>query len=335
MTLTLKEVFDSLSPEHLQEWVAQKQEEHLRLDFKTAASGDLSSTDDKKNLARVLAGFANSDGGIVVWGVDARKNLDGVDCAVGFKPIPNAALFVSRLNELTGSSASPVVDGVEHRAIPMSGAAGCAASLIPASDSGPHMAKAAEDRYYKRSGANFFRMEHFDVADMFGRRRRPKLGFRTQVLSGGYEGGGGTTNYKGKLVFGLTNGGRGSANAVYLALRVSPPYQIDPYGLEGNRGEGLARIAHPGLGWNVKYFASRDIAIHPGVTLDVGAIELTAAAHGDRQLALPKPLSITFEFAAEDSPLESGELTITAEEIATQVYPPALYRDVQRPHGSS
>jgi Putative DNA-binding domain len=330
LPLTLKELFDSLSGEHLQTWIARGQEEHLRLDFKTASSPDLSSTDDKKNLAKVLAGFANSDGGIAVWGVDARKNSDGVDCAIALKLIPNAALFVSRLNELTASSVSPVVDGVEHRTIPINGVAGCAVSLIPPSDSGPHMAKAAEDRYYKRSGTNFIRMEHFDLADMFGRRRRPKLGFRTHILSGGSEGGGGTTAYKGKLVFGLTNGGRGSANAVYLALRVSPPYQVDPFGLEGNRGEGLARIAHPGLGWNVKYFASRDIAIHPSVTLDVGAIELTATLHGDRQLVLPKPLSITYEFAAEDSPLESGELTMTSHEIAMDVYPAALYRDVQR-----
>ncbi len=331
MPLTLKELFDSLSAEHLQAWIARGQEEHLRLDFKTASSADLSSTDDKKNLARVLSGFANSDGGIAVWGVDARKNPDGVDCAIAFKPIPNAALFVSRLNELTASSTSPVVEGVEHRAINIDGAAGCVASLIPTSDSGPHMAKAAEDRYYKRSGSNFIRMEHFDVADMFGRRRRPKLGFRTHILSGGYEGGGGMTSYKGKLVFGLTNGGKGSANAVYLALRVSPPYQVDPFGLEGNRGEGLARIAHPGLGWNVKYFASRDIAIHPGVTLDVGAIQLSATAYVNEQLTLPNPLSIRYEFAAEDSPLESGELTMTAHEIAMEVYPAALYRDVQRP----
>ena len=37
------------------------------------------------------------------------------------------------------------------------------------------MAKAGEDRYYKRSGASFYRMEHFDLEDMFGRRLKPKL----------------------------------------------------------------------------------------------------------------------------------------------------------------
>lgn len=29
------------------------------------------------------------------------------------------------------------------------------------------MAKLEEDRYYKRSGDSFYRMEHFDLEDMF------------------------------------------------------------------------------------------------------------------------------------------------------------------------
>ena len=37
------------------------------------------------------------------------------------------------------------------------------------------MAKLGENRYYKRSGDSFYQMEHFDLEDMFGRRRKPKL----------------------------------------------------------------------------------------------------------------------------------------------------------------
>jgi hypothetical protein len=37
------------------------------------------------------------------------------------------------------------------------------------------MAKLGEDRYYKRSGDSFYRMEHFDLEDMFGRRQKPIL----------------------------------------------------------------------------------------------------------------------------------------------------------------
>src|SRR5436305_9630616 len=97
--MNLSELFDSLTAERLTDWVKQGQEEHVQLDFKTVASADLSRGEDKKNLAKALAGFANGDGGIVVWGIDARKDADDVDRATDFKFIPNVARFVSRLNE--------------------------------------------------------------------------------------------------------------------------------------------------------------------------------------------------------------------------------------------
>ncbi len=37
------------------------------------------------------------------------------------------------------------------------------------------MAKLGEDRYYKRNGQQFLKMEHFDLEDMFGRRQKPDL----------------------------------------------------------------------------------------------------------------------------------------------------------------
>jgi hypothetical protein len=37
------------------------------------------------------------------------------------------------------------------------------------------MAKLGEHRYYKRSGDSFYKMEHFDLEDMFGRRQKAKL----------------------------------------------------------------------------------------------------------------------------------------------------------------
>lgn len=68
-----------------------------------------------------------------------------------------------------GAAASPIVDGVEHKKIEAEADEGFGATFFPASDSGPHMAKLGSDRYFKRSGSQFLRMEHFEIADMFGR----------------------------------------------------------------------------------------------------------------------------------------------------------------------
>jgi len=54
-------------------------------------------------------------------------------------------------------------------------------TIIPESAAGPHMAKLGEDRYYKRNGSSFIRLEHFDLADMFGRRMRPDLDLHIEL----------------------------------------------------------------------------------------------------------------------------------------------------------
>jgi len=168
--MNLTETFESLCANEVQEFIKLGQEENLHLDFKTVNNPNL-GTDDKRNLAKGLSGFANSSGGIIVWGVDARKSTQGIDCATAPAEIPNVKLFLSRLNTLTGDAVSPLVDGVRHKSIETTQGKGFAVTLVPESASGPHMAKLGEDRYYKRSGDSFYRMEHFDLEDMFGRRQ--------------------------------------------------------------------------------------------------------------------------------------------------------------------
>jgi hypothetical protein len=171
--MSLTDQYAALDRTALQGFIGQ-QCEHLQLDFKTVNSASF-NRDDRRSLACALSGFANSSGGLIVWGVDARPNSDAIDCATALFPIDNLPLFLSRLNQLTSEAASPAIDGVQHRAIPFEGTAGCAVTLVPESASGPHMAKLGEDRYYKRNGSSFIRLEHFDLADMFGRRMRPDL----------------------------------------------------------------------------------------------------------------------------------------------------------------
>src|SRR5258708_22736806 len=123
--MDLKTTFDNLNKAALDELVSQLQQEHLHLDFKTIKNASLKSTNDLRTLTRAISGFANSDGGIVIWGVDARPDADGVDAANGLKPIASLSQLLSRLNQLTGEAAAPRVDGVLHKTIPFDGDAGC------------------------------------------------------------------------------------------------------------------------------------------------------------------------------------------------------------------
>jgi Putative DNA-binding domain len=54
--------------------------EELFLDYKQSSTTLPSrklSDEDKKNLAKAIAGFANSEGGLIVWGVDCRHTKHG------------------------------------------------------------------------------------------------------------------------------------------------------------------------------------------------------------------------------------------------------------------
>jgi hypothetical protein len=58
--------------------------EDLHLDFKQLQR-PFEHRDDKRNLAKALSGFANSDGGIIIWGIDAREKNGEPDCSNGFQ----------------------------------------------------------------------------------------------------------------------------------------------------------------------------------------------------------------------------------------------------------
>jgi hypothetical protein len=277
--------------------VASGQEEHVHLDFKTINRPDLGHADDKKTLAKALSGFLNSAGGLIVWGVVARKNAAGVDCASGTQEIIPLPQFLSRLNQLTGDAVSPITDGVRHKAVYTGADSGYAVTLVPESDSGPHMAKLGEDRYYKRSGDSFYKMEHFDLEDMFGRRKRPKLKLTTRLAGRGPN----TT-----IVIGIENAGRGTAKAPYLAYNITEPFQARMFGLDGNGNDGLPKL-HFGQRLKYRYGASSNFVIHPGTAHEVTAADMGMAPR-------PEPpdhdIVIDYEISAEDAQTVSGSINL-------------------------
>src|SRR3954451_9691294 len=103
----------------LHELLAAKQEETLWLDFKGKDFPDRPGlTDaDKKNLGKTLSGFSNSDGRLLIWGVDARKDLDNIDCAQELFPVRNVRQFERDVANLLPTSLTPVNSDVELLAI--------------------------------------------------------------------------------------------------------------------------------------------------------------------------------------------------------------------------
>lgn len=302
--MPLLEIYESLSAEVLDEYLRTGQEENLHLEFKTLGGPELKARDDRRNFACAVSGFANAAGGIIIWGVDARKNDAGIDCAVALRPIERVAALVGRLNEFTGQAAEPIVGGVLNRVVSESDAgAGIAATLVPESDAAPHMAKLGESRYYKRSGDSFYQMEHFDIADMFGRRRKPRLEITVRVPPGNIQ----------QIIVGLKNSGRASARAPYLSVSMPPPYSRSRYGVSGNGHEGLTFLAAQSPGSRQWAFGGNaDIVIHPGVSLDV------ALFSGENNVTPipPEGITLSYAIACEDQPQRAHHYVLSVTELA-------------------
>jgi hypothetical protein len=286
-TLTLREDFASISLQGIHEFVRTGREEDLHLDFKVI-TGPTLTRDDRKSLAVALSGFANSDGGIIVWGVDARPNPSGVDCASDLREITQASLCVTRLNDLTGQCVSPLVDGVEHRAILSNGTSGFCVSIVPPSESGPHMAKAGEDRYFKRSGSAFYRMEHFDLEDMFGRRQRPLLSLIVRLVPQTGE------DPHEELRFSILNSGRGVAKYSGFFCKFEP-------GVIVARAHGaLEDVSSLNCGGSAVSFQDNVGVVHPnGIAQSAGYALIQRFAKG-------QPLDVHVTLYCENVQARSG-----------------------------
>jgi hypothetical protein len=93
-------------------------QEDIFLDFKESrtTNGALLD-DDKAHFSKTASGFAHQEGGVLVWGIGARKGEDDVDEAKELKPIGNIRRFLSALNDYIKYSTEPVVDGIQNRLI--------------------------------------------------------------------------------------------------------------------------------------------------------------------------------------------------------------------------
>ena len=185
----MRELFDKLLAEGedgIDRLVAERTQESVTLDFKEArgaGTGTLAN-EDRKTFGKALSAFSNSAGGLLVFGVEARKGDDNVDCAQEAKPINNIARFKSEATTASGQLLQPRHDGIVVEAIPSTRQPGAGYLLvhIERSERRPHRSEAAgQKQYFKRAGDSSFEMEHYDIEDAFNRVVLPDLSLHAVI----------------------------------------------------------------------------------------------------------------------------------------------------------
>lgn len=177
-----KDIFEKLRSQGLaalDDLIADREPESLFLDFKRSPDDGTSRTladEDSKNLCKAISGFANSSGGVIVWGVDCRRDASGNE--VAFKmPVADAHGFNTKLQGAVSRSTIPPHPGVEILAMQGDDATssrGYVALHVPQSTFGP-VRSMKSNQYHLRTGSDFSVVPHDLLAGMFGRAPLAKV----------------------------------------------------------------------------------------------------------------------------------------------------------------
>lgn len=223
-----REIFEELRSSGfavIERWVGEAREESVHLEFKgrardrskgqQAAPTDRLDKIDKAVLARAISGLANSDGGVVVLGLDCPQGggLLPIQSYLA-QPAEVARDFQSVSKDIT----TPAVPGLD--VVPVVGADGRGVIAIhaPASGGGPHRANAGDERYYLRTADNTVVMPHHVLAALLSRVPPPRVWVEVVVdwLADGSP----------QLSVSLANGGRGTAHGVLVAIQRQPNIEL-------------------------------------------------------------------------------------------------------------
>ncbi|MEK7996020.1 MAG: ATP-binding protein [Planctomycetota bacterium] len=212
----------SLGEAAIDELIVERQSEQLFLDFKRSsdnASGTRLSDADRGNLAKAISGFGNSEGGIVIWGVDCRPNQQLGDVAAAKVKIQNPRRFKSWLESAVSGLTIPPHPGVRHVVVEDGTGAGFVVTHIPKSYLAPHQCL-RPIHYYMRVGSNFEPVPHGVLAGMFGRSPQPVIFHMWNAPPAEFRPGDIAWFRIGLL---LTNRSPAIARDVYLSVMILPP----------------------------------------------------------------------------------------------------------------
>jgi hypothetical protein len=168
--------------------VSERRQENVSLEFKTKANPAAGepTREDRQNLAIALSAFSNSMGGLIVWGLSANKDADGVDCATGLQPIASIERFKADVTRLISQALMPRHEAILVEAIPAQKprGPGYLAIYVERSERRPHRAELGVARYFKRIGDSSVAMEHYDIEDSFKRLVVPRLEIEWDMATG-------------------------------------------------------------------------------------------------------------------------------------------------------
>jgi hypothetical protein len=268
----------------------------------------------KHSIAKSACGFTNATGGVIVIGVNARRDVkEDVDVVTELKPVADMEAVKSEVLDAILKYVHPGIEGVQtHLVADSTGSrSGYVLVFIPESDGSPRWSR-ENSKFYVRIASGTVPMEYFQIEDRFGRRPRPKM-----EITIGDQGAQLTTmgsTIERIFVLSVTNEGRGLARFPALRLLKVPQvvFQPAPY------SSAPAWPIHYTLPDWVSYRAGAENVLYPGETIEIGVVRQVGKKSVGGNLVIPnKPANML----AEAYDWAFAEVTLTAEVMADEMRP--------------
>jgi hypothetical protein len=171
-----------------------------------------------------LSAFGNTQGGVLIWGIGARK-IDKIDAAWSRPLVPSPDALRTKLFELHHVATDPPLSGVEIEAVtvPNEGDKGFVVCFIPQGAFVPYRAEFNIKHYYMRVGDDSIVPSPVMLRRLFYPQSLAKLKMRAVLSSERKEYEGRMTDFWKYHVF-LQNAGWSTAHEVYILIEDNVPY---------------------------------------------------------------------------------------------------------------
>lgn len=159
----------SFTEAQLQKILDSRAQEGAYLDFKRGeALGKSGSL--RKELVKDCTGFANADGGLLLYGI-AEEKLDGVNVAASLHPVADTSMNADWISDVVCGNTSPPLREFEITELPVTGGKIIAIEIQASSTAHQNL---FDHRYYQRVGRSTSPMADFQIRDVMSRRTRPE-----------------------------------------------------------------------------------------------------------------------------------------------------------------
>ena len=176
MNITSKSDLDNL--------IFNQIEENLNLDYKSAGSLG-KSVGKKKELSKDVSAFANSNGGIIIYGIKEFDEAEKRHLPERLDPVNRSEYSKEWLEQIINSNISPRIDGIIIKSISLNNENDVAYVVEIPKSTTAH--QSSDFRYHKRFNFETVAMHDYEVKDVMNRNKSPEIEITFELEKFKYE----------------------------------------------------------------------------------------------------------------------------------------------------